>query len=296
MLLHTVTIPSANPEEDAPRALERTGTFSLLEREGDVVSVVGVTLPTEMRDPVEWAAALGAGIAAQVRTGLRAGSPVLVLGGNCNALVGVLAGFEEAFGAAARVGLVWFDAHGDFNTPKTTLTGRLGGMPVAVSAGLAYPQWRETAGLLAPIPTNRIVMVDVRNLDPKERALIEATDVTIAAVSADYPGVPLADAVTRLSADCDVIYLHVDEDILDKRFVPNHGTAEPDGPDISTVQAAIEIVFATGKVRAFGLVSIYLAGEGGETSLASGRQLLIESMRAWRGMPKGSEQISDGRG
>jgi len=82
-----------------------------------------------------------------------------------------------------------------------------------------------------------------------------------------------------------VIYLHVDEDILDRSFVPNHGTAEPDGPDISTVQAAIRTVLATGKVRAFGLVSIYLVGEGGETSLSSARHLLTESIRTWRSAP-----------
>ncbi len=188
MHLHTVTIPAANPAEDAAAALERIGAFKALEAEGISQTAASVTLPDATRAPVAWAAELGAGIAANVRAGLKAGEPVLVLGGNCNALVGVLAGFEGAYGADARIGLVWFDAHGDFNTPKTTLTGRLGGMPVAVSAGLAYPEWRATAGLSAPIPTDRIVMVDVRNLDPKERTLIEATDVTIAAVSPDYPG------------------------------------------------------------------------------------------------------------
>jgi len=285
MHLHVVSIPAMNVAEDAPLALERGGIFTLFAGEGDLITRAPVTLPDNMPDPVAWAAELGAGIAAQVRTGLCANDLVLVLGGNCNALVGVLAGFEGAFGADARIGLVWFDAHGDFNTPKTTLTGRLGGMPVAVSAGLAHPQWRATAGLTAPIPTNRIVVVDIRNLDPQERTLIEATDVTIAAVSDDYLGASLADAVTRFAAECDVIYLHVDEDILDRRFVPNHGTAEPDGPDIPTVQAAIRTVLATGKVRAFGLVSIYLAGEGGETSLFSARQLLTESIRTWRSMP-----------
>ena len=285
MHLHIVSIPAANVAEDAPLALERGGIFTMFEGEGDIITRALVTLPDDMPDPVTWAAELGAGIAAQVRTGLRTNDPVLVLGGNCNALVGVLAGFEGAFGADARIGLVWFDAHGDFNTPKTTLTGRLGGMPVAVSAGLAYSQWRATTGLTAPIPTNRIVMVDVRNLDPKERTLIEATDVTIVAVSDDYPAASLTDAVTRLAAECEVIYLHVDEDILDRRFVPNHGTAEPDGPDIPTVQAAIRTVFATGKVRALGLVSIYLAGEGSETSLSSARELLTESIHVWRTVP-----------
>ena len=59
---------------------------------------------------------------------------------------GVFGGIQEAYGPTVRVGLLWLDAHGDFNTPRTTLSGMLGGMPVAVSAGLAWPNWRERSG------------------------------------------------------------------------------------------------------------------------------------------------------
>ncbi|MEZ4614225.1 MAG: arginase family protein [Caldilineaceae bacterium] len=83
--------------------------------------------------------------------------------------------------ARRRIGLVWFDAHGDFNTPKTTISGMLGGMPVAVAAGLGYANWRLGSHIVAPLPTERILMVDVRNLDPLEEQLIHATAVAIAA-------------------------------------------------------------------------------------------------------------------
>ncbi len=155
-------------------------------------------------------------------------------------------------------------------------------MPVAAAAGLCFPAWREIAGMATPIPTDRIVMVDVRNLDPKERTLIEATAVTIAAVEPGREGMPLADAVRTLANDCDVLYLHIDEDILDRRYVPNHGTAEGDGPDMAAVQAAVRTVLATGKVRAFGLVSVYLAGDGAETSLKSAAELLAAGLHDWR--------------
>ena len=80
---------------------------------------------------------IGGEIAEAVAAGRRAGEPALVAGGNCAAPPGVLGGLQQAHGPAARIGLVWFDAHGDFNTPRTTLSGMLGGMPVAVAAGLA---------------------------------------------------------------------------------------------------------------------------------------------------------------
>jgi arginase len=225
---------------------------------------------------------LGANIAAAVVDGLSADGNVLITGSNCTALVGVLAGFEQTFGPTARIGLAWFDAHGDFNTPKTTITGRIGGMPVAVAAGLAFPQWRAISGLAAPIPTNRIVMIDVRNLDPKERTLIEATDVSIAAIEAGRPGQPLAEAIHQLAAASDMIYLHVDQDVLDARFVPNHGTVEPNGPDIAATLAAIRMVLETGKVRGYGLVSVNVRGEGGRQSLDSALELLTHGVHAWK--------------
>ena len=111
------------------------------------------------------------------------GDAVLMTGGNCTHITGVFGGLQDVHGPAVRVGLVWFDAHGDFNTPAITLSGMLGGMPVAVCAGLAFPQWRELSHIVAPLPTDRIVMVDVRNLDPEEEKLIRAVGIPIVPVA-----------------------------------------------------------------------------------------------------------------
>jgi len=190
MKLHAITVPAydiPSGYDEAPAAYVREELYERLRGAGiDLTGPIAVPSTSERNeDTVTNIAHLGANIAAAVAAGLHDAGNVLVTGSNCNALVGVLAGFEQRYGATAKIGLVWFDAHGDFNTPKTTLSGMIGGMPVAVSAGLAFPHWRAITGLAAPIPTDRIVMVDVRNLDPKERTLIEATDVTIAAWRAD---------------------------------------------------------------------------------------------------------------
>ena len=206
MKLRAITIPGVNNPshyDDAPAAYDREGLWDTLRSRGiDLTGPVAVApAATQSEDPVTNIAHLGANIAAEVAKGLTEEGNALITGSNCNALVGVLAGFEKAYGPTAKIGLVWFDAHGDFNTPKTTLSGMIGGMPVAVSAGLAFPHWRQITGLDAPIPTDRIVMVDVRNLDPKERTLIEATEVTIAAIEPGREGVPMQEAIDRLAAD-----------------------------------------------------------------------------------------------
>ncbi|GAB4122837.1 MAG: hypothetical protein Fur005_07690 [Roseiflexaceae bacterium] len=226
---------------------------------------------------------LGGQIADQVAAARRAGRAVLMTGGDCSHITGVVGGFQSAHGPGVRLGLIWFDAHGDFNTPKTTLSGMLGGMPVAVCAGLAYPFWREQSQIVSPLPTERIVMVDVRNLDVPEEQLIRATDVTIARVAPGFHGdQDLSEAIDQLAARCDYLYLHIDSDILDQRYVPNHGTREPNGPDMAQVQAAIDTVMATGKVAAYAVVSIYGSGEGSDICRASGEELIRGGLASWR--------------
>jgi arginase len=235
---------------------------------------------------------IGGEIAKAVAEGRQDDRPVLVVGGNCAITPGVVGGLQQVHGPAARIGLVWFDAHGDFNTPRTTLSGMLGGMPVAVSAGLAWPRWRELSLQPAPLPTDRIVMVDVRNLDEAEETLIRATDVVIAAPAPGFPGEDLQQAVADLAARCDMIYLHIDSDILDERYVPNHGTKEPNGPDMEQVLTAIDTVMATGKVVVFALVSVWPDGEGGETAVASGIEMLRGGLASWE--RHGFEKVAAG--
>jgi arginase len=228
-------------------------------------------------EPTEALALMGARIADEVARGFADGTNVVVAGGNCNVLPGVIGGLQQANGETARIGLVWFDAHGDFNTPKTSLSGMLGGMPVAVSAGLCFPEWRIAAHQTVALPTDRIIMVDVRNLDPAEETLVNATAISVVPVG----GNALREAVQQLAAKTDLIYLHIDLDILDESLTPSHNTKEPNGPDIAQTLDAVQAVLDTGKVEAIGLVSVYPVGEGGDTSLASATELLTGMIRRW---------------
>jgi arginase len=268
------------PEADPIDAYAASGAYELL---GEA-TVVEPRFPEERRigEPVADRGQFGGEIAAAVAAGRQAGKPVLVVGGTCDAVPGVLGGLQQAHGAAARIGLVWFDAHGDFNTPGTTRSGMLGGMPVAVAAGLAHAGWRQRSRQMAPLPTDRIVMVDVRNLDPAEEQLIRATDVVVVAPAADFPGQNLQDAIDDLASRCDVLYLHIDSDILDERYVPNHPTKEPHGPSMEQVLAAIETVMATGKVATYAIVSIWADGDGGDVAVDSALTLLREGLASWR--------------
>jgi arginase len=262
------------------------GIIQRLEEAGvDVSEVAAVPVwPEAEADPIVELAAVNKRIAGTLADQVRAGYGPVLAGGNCSHNFGMIAGIQAVHGPTVRLGLLWLDAHGDFNTPRTSLSGMLGGMPVAVAAGLCWPEWREGAGQQAPLPTNRIVMVDVRNLDPAEEALIRATDVEVARFGEGFDPAPVTAAIDRLAADCDRIYIHVDADILDASLQPNHPTVEPNGPLLEPVVAVLRHAFATGKVCAFAVVSVNVEGPQGEISLASGSQLLVEGVRSWAGV------------
>ena len=225
---------------------------------------------------------LNGSIADHVANARRENRAILMTGGNCCHITGVVGGLQDVHGPDVKVGLVWFDAHGDYNTPQTTLSGMLGGMPVAVCAGLAFPNWRELSHIKSPIPTDRIVMVDVRNLDEAEEQLVRATGVKTCQPAPGFPGEPLEPAIQELADNCDIIYLHIDSDILDERYVPNHGTVEPNGPSMDEVMAALDVVMNTGKVAVLALVSIYGEGEGADISIASGIEVLERGLASWQ--------------
>ena len=231
-------------------------------------------------------------IADEVAAARREGDAILVTGGDCSHGPGILGGLQDAHGPGARIGLAWFDAHGDFNTPHTTPSVNLSGMPVAVCAGLAHQRWRELAHVAVPLPTDRIVIMDARNLDPLEERLIHATDVVIAAPP---PARDLPESVADLAARCDVLYLHVDVDILDASLVPNNHTKEPNGLIVAQALAAIETVMSTGKVAVLAVTSVCGEGEGSDVTVASGVALIRAGLESWRrhGMPEPAASLRD---
>lgn len=256
---------------------------SLYATPGVPYQIVEPAIPPEQytTDEITNIGILGGYIADQVAEARRAGRAILMTGGNCCHITGVIGGLQDAHGPEARIGLVWFDAHGDFNTSNTTLSGMLGGMPVAVAAGLTHARWREGSHIAAPLPTDRILLVDVRNLDTAEEQLIRATDATIAAIAPGFPGIDLGEALSALADKIDLIYLHIDSDILDEVYTPNHGTKEPNGPNIRQVLSAIDLVMSTGKVAAYAVVSVYGAGEGSDVMIASGIELIRAGLQSW---------------
>jgi len=188
--------------------------------------------------------------------------------GSCSDLPGVLSGLqnmgpgqeEQVYHLAAnipnRVGLIYFDAHADVNTPETTLSGMYGGMDVALAAGLYNDNNRLITGLDPPLPPSYILLADVRDTDPREVELIERKQFEI--ISTDDIRT-LSENVhaqmKRLSDLTDVIYIHIDMDVLAPEEVAGHGLTAPDGPTSQELADCLELIFRYPKAAAIGIAS-----------------------------------------
>ncbi|MGH8549380.1 MAG: arginase family protein [Methylococcales bacterium] len=182
----------------------------------------------------------------------------LLLESNCYAAVGVLAGLQRSGEPTSpRIGLVWIDAHGDFNTPETTPSGMLSGMPVAIATGLCLHGLRRQAGLDPPISPSDVVMVSVRATDPQEQELIDRYGIEVVPTADIRSGCDrLRAAMRRLSDRVDLIYIHFDVDALDESEVASMWLSEPDGPMRTELAAALKIASAYPRVAAFGISDI----------------------------------------
>jgi arginase len=182
----------------------------------------------------------------------------LVLESNCYAALGVLAGLQaSANKVPVRLGMVWIDAHGDCNTPETSLSGMLSGMPVAMATGMCLHRLRRQAGLDPPIAPRDVVMVCVRAIDPLERELIDNAGIEIVAV-ADIQGDchQLQAAMKRLSKAVDLIYVHFDVDALDPSELAQLRLTEPNGPKATELASALTAIMTYPKAVAFGVSDI----------------------------------------
>jgi arginase len=196
----------------------------------------------------------GAHLAASVAAFRRQNAFPLALLGDCNGSLGMIAGLQRA--GARRLGMIWFDAHADFNTPETTLSGMLGGMPVAVAAGLCLHRLREGAGIDPPLDMNRIVLAGVRDTDPLEQALVDEHRLACVSTADLKAGRQhLHDEMQRLSEMCDAIYVHIDLDVLDPIDAPGMNLPVPDGPTADELAAAIELCLSFPRSAALGIAS-----------------------------------------
>jgi len=181
----------------------------------------------------------------------------LVLGGDHSIAIGTLAGLGEHY---KNLGVIWFDAHADLNTPETTPSGNIHGMPLAVSIGLGHERLVKIRNNVPKIKPENVIIIGARSVDPGERELISQQGIKVYTMhEVDRLGMTrvMEDALAYLRArDIDGLHLSLDLDGLDPLYTPGVGTPVPGGITYRESHLAMEMLQESGMLTSAEFVEV----------------------------------------
>jgi arginase len=220
-------------EHAVPQALQQAGSapaeFRWLDHLDDAPPWTGDGAPLSPGDQMVRQLVQNRGLAEAVREAKSKGHLPVSIAGGCNSSLGVVAGLHDS-----ELGLMWFDAHADAETPETSPDGLFEGMPVSIIAGLCWKRWRENIPGFEVIPQSRIVQIGLHDESFYEKAAGVrrglGTVVGPAEVAADGFESAFDAALSALANQTSRIYVHIDMDVVDARIVRANKHAAEGGP------------------------------------------------------------------
>ena len=191
---------------------------------------------------------------------LEQGRCPLVLGGDHSLAMGSIAAVVDvARSRGERVGVVWLDAHGDMNSPDTSPSGNIHGMPLAVLLGRG-PDALVRIGASTPvIAPDQVALVGIRAIDTAESAAIRSSGVhalTMRDVDERGMRAVIAEAIETLLSSCDRLHVSFDVDFLDPLIAPGVGTRVRGGPNYREAHLVMEMLADCGKVGSVDVVEL----------------------------------------
>jgi arginase len=242
-----------------PSAIRVAGIHEALRRLGHDVrddGDVGVPAP-ESRGPGESNAKYLATIyhvcnrlRLRVRRALDAGETPVVLGGDHSIAIGTISGVAEHFRERGQgFGLIWVDAHADMNTPETSPTGNVHGMPLAVVLGMGPPDLVRIGGFAPKVARENVALLGIRDLDEQEKRIVDESGIHVFTMrDIDERGMRAvaAEAIAHATHGTAGFHVSFDLDGLDPSVAPGVGTAVKGGIDWREANLLLEMVADTG--------------------------------------------------
>lgn len=215
--------------------------------------------------------AVNRGLAQAVGRAVAAGRLPITLAGSCDASLGVLAGFDHA-----SCGVVWIDAHADFNTPESSVSGFFPGMSAAVIAGHCHRDLWAQAGDATPVAEEAMLMLGIRELYPEaERNRLERSAIRVVPWQDGRPAGDVEVALDDLAGLVKDVYLHVDNDSLDPATAP--GIVDepvPGGLSLGQMEEVVRGVTSRFRVKAAALTTFTPARDEDDRTLRAGLRVL----------------------
>lgn len=188
------------------------------------------------------------------------GRTPLVLGGDHSIAVGTVSGMAEAFRRQKKkYGLLWFDAHADMNTPQTSPSGNVHGMPMASLLGYGPAELVNIFGFSPKLIPDRVVMVGIREVDTEERQLVKRSGVrvfTMKEIDRRGIGAVLEEALSILTQSTDGFSVTLDADFLDPYDSPGVATPVRGGASYREAHLAMEMIADAKKMASFEITEI----------------------------------------
>lgn len=195
-----------------------------------------------------------------VQSSLKKGRLPLVLGGDHSIAIGSVAGSSGYFATRGEaMGLIWFDAHGDANTPETTPSGNIHGMSLAIALGMGDPDLVGLGGRSPKVQPGNTALIGIRDLDPGEREMLKKTGVTVYTMrDLDERGMrDVVDEAIRLASDGTAgVHLSFDLDVVDPEDAPGTGTPVAGGITYREAHLAMEMLSDRAQIVAIDLVEV----------------------------------------
>ncbi|MEJ2166859.1 MAG: arginase family protein, partial [Desulfobacterales bacterium] len=252
----------------APEYFLKNNLVQLIEAEGHHVEVSRIEAESEFTLEIGTAFELNRLLSQAVKSAIAGGRLPLVLAGNCNSCLGSIAGINSD-----RLGVVWFDAHGEFNTPETTLSGFLDGMPLAIATGRCWKAVAATIPGFAAVRESNVILAGARDLDEEEQRQLEQSEINLVRTPGRNDGeiLQLIDAgLSSLQDRVSDIYLHIDMDAFEiSEGWANHFGATG-GLSVELIEAAIAAIKSRFKVISATIASFDPAGDTNGLFLEAG--------------------------
>ena len=199
-------------------------------------------------------------VARTVRGILGAGRVPVLIGGDHSLAAGSISGVTAHHRrSGGRVGVIWVDAHGDMNTPETSGSGNVHGMPLAALLGMGPRELAEIGGRGPKLAPDRVALVGIRDLDRQERQLVKRSGVAVYTMSdIDQQGIAavMREAIRRAQGDNGLFHLSFDMDVVDPQYAPGVGTVVEGGLTYREAHMAMELCADAGGLTSLEMVEI----------------------------------------
>ncbi len=220
-------------------------------------------------------------LADQVEAALEAGSTPIVLGGDHSIAIGSVGGLSAFHHQQdKRVGVIWFDAHGDMNTPETSPSGNIHGMPFAAILGKGAKELTEISGFAPKVYPEDCVLIGARSVDPDEAIALKASGIRVVTMrELDERGMSavMDEAMWLASRRTAGFHVTMDMDFVDPDFAPGVGTPVPGGPTYRESHLAMEKVADSGKMLSFELTEVNPVLDISNKTAELGVQLILSA-------------------